>query len=149
MRKYIGTQFAREGITLRQWEVLAWLSSSGGCGSQSELAEIMGIEPHTLAGVLSRMQRDGLLERKSCDHDRRKNIIHPTEKADVLWRRVSMLCHGIRQQATEGFSTDELNTLRDLCERIRQNLEIAEKEEMARRGAPPIPAVIAFQGAET
>jgi MarR family transcriptional regulator for hemolysin len=145
LRKFIGAQFSRESITLRQWEVLAWLSKSGGCGSQSELADALGIEPHTLAGVLSRMQRDGLLERKSCDHDRRKNRILPTEKAEALWRRVSVISHGIRNQAVAGISEEELQTLNSLCERIRINLERAEKEETARRGAPPEPNAMVFQ----
>jgi MarR family transcriptional regulator for hemolysin len=121
LRKALGTRLTREGITLRQWEVLAWLSCKGG-GSQSEVAEGLGIEPHTLAGVLSRMERDGLLERKSCVKDRRRNTIQPTEKAEEMWARVTRLCQEVRSRAVEGFTTAELETFRNLCRRISENL---------------------------
>ena len=121
LRKALSAQLVREGITLRQWEVLAWLSTDG-CGSQQELAEALGIEPHTLAGILSRMERDGLLERKPCERDRRKNKIQPTDKAEGVWARVTVLCHEVRDRAVRGFSSDELATFREFCNRIRDNV---------------------------
>lgn len=121
LRRALGAQLAREGITLRQWEVLAWLSCKG-CGSQSELAEHLGIERNTLAGVVSRMERDGLLKRENCCNDRRKNSIHPTEKAQEIWNRVTVLCHRVRDQATRGFTPEELDQFHHLCDRIRENL---------------------------
>jgi MarR family transcriptional regulator for hemolysin len=125
MRKVLGARLNREGITLRQWEVLAWLSSDG-CGSQTELAESLGIEPHTLAGILTRMERDGLLERKSCEQDRRKNKIHPTAKAEEVWARVTQICQEIRSQATKGFTEEDKASLQRLCARMRENLALAD-----------------------
>lgn len=124
IRKQIGAKLLREGITFRQWEVLACLSASGGCGSQSELAEGLGIEPHTMAGVVFRMQRDGLLDRRSCEQDRRKNKVKPTQKADELWKTVSPIALAVREQAVRGFSEEELLLLRNFCERIQANLEV-------------------------
>lgn len=121
LRRALGTRLAREGITLRQFEVLAWLSCKGS-GSQAELAEHLGIEPNTLAGVVSRMERDGLLERRNCQQDRRKNTIHPTEKSEEIWHSVTDSCHEVRSQATAGFTPEELTQFRQLCERIRENL---------------------------
>ncbi|WP_437192146.1 MarR family winged helix-turn-helix transcriptional regulator [Planctomicrobium sp. SH527] len=123
IRKQMGAKLLREGITFRQWEVLACLSASGGCGSQSELAEGLGIEPHTMAGVVFRMQRDGLLDRRSCEQDRRKNKVKPTAKADELWKCVAPVAKAVREQAIRGFSDEELILLRSFCERIQSNLE--------------------------
>ncbi len=123
MRKQMGARLLKEGITFRQWEVLAWLSTNGGCGSQSELADALGIEPHTIAGVVSRMQRDGLLDRKCCEQDRRKNRIRPTTKAEELWQRVSKITYSIREQAIKGLREEEVASLIAMCERIRNNLE--------------------------
>ncbi|MCA8993710.1 MAG: MarR family transcriptional regulator [Planctomycetaceae bacterium] len=121
MRKALGMQLNQEGITLRQWEVLACLSSQG-CGSQSELAEHLSIEPNTLAGVLSRMQKAGLLERKNCSEDRRRKRIHPTEKAEAVWKRVTAICHTMRAQAIAGLTSEEVALLKKLCGHIRQNV---------------------------
>lgn len=121
LRKALGAQLTREGITLRQWEVLAWLSCNG-CGAQAELAEAIGIEPHTMAGIISRMERDGLLERKSCEKDRRKNTITPTPRAEELWERVTRICHEVREKATAGLSDRELQQFKQMCQRIQDNL---------------------------
>ena len=120
-RKTLDARLAPEGITIRQWEVLAWLSARG-CGSQAVLADQLGIEPHTLAGVLKRMEKAGLLIRKPCENDRRKNSLHPTEKAVEVWNRVSRLAHEIRLQAISGFDAEELRLFKEMCERLLRNL---------------------------
>lgn len=120
LRKTLDARLCKEGITIRQWEVLAWLSVKG-CGSQSELAEQLGIEPHTLAGVLSRMEKAELLIRRASAEDRRKNTIHPTEKAEELWARVSRITYEMRQQAIRGMDASDLETLKRLCEQVYHN----------------------------
>ena len=120
MRRALDEELAREGITFRQWEVLAW-SNSGEALSQAELAERMGIEAPTLGGILSRMARDGWLARSGCPNDRRKRF-RPTPKAEAVWGRMLQCCHAVRERATEGLSSEELATLKRTCEVIRQNL---------------------------
>jgi MarR family transcriptional regulator, transcriptional regulator for hemolysin len=125
LRRALSTCLAEENMTFRQWEVLAWLSVNGDL-SQAELAECMGIEPHTLAGVLRRMERDGWLERHSCEHDRRKNTIHPTDKAEEVWMRAVACCQKVRARAVEGLSDREVEQFKVTCERIRENLASAD-----------------------
>ena len=59
--------------------MLACLALSGEL-AQNELAMQLRIEPSTLVRVLDRMERDGWIVRRPSPQDRRKNIIHPTEK---------------------------------------------------------------------
>src|SRR4051794_20415990 len=101
MRRELATQLAKEGITLRQWEVLAWTALEGEI-SQAELAERLGIEAPTLVGILDRMERDGWLDRYPCSQDRRKKRIRATEKAETLWNRMVDCAHRVRAQATQG-----------------------------------------------
>lgn len=121
LRRALSSRLAAEGMTFRQWEVLAWLAVNGDL-SQAELAECMGIEPHTLAGVVRRMERDGWLERHCCEHDRRKNSISPTEKSKDVWLRAIACCHEVRARAVEGLSEAELAQFKRTCEKIRGNL---------------------------
>ncbi len=127
LRRGLNDRLAQEGITLRQFEVLAWLSCDGDV-SQAQLAECMGIEPPTLAGVLRRMERDGWVVRESCPQDRRKNLLHPTEKAEEIWERALSLCHEVREQAISGFTAEELETLKNLCAKLRGNLGMTGNE---------------------
>jgi MarR family transcriptional regulator, transcriptional regulator for hemolysin len=121
LRRALSTELGEEGMTFRQWEVLAWLSANGNL-SQAEMAECMQIEPHTLAGVLRRMERDGWLDRKCCEHDRRKNMIVPTEKAEEVWVRAVECCHRVRDRAVEGLSETELEQFKQTCEKVRATL---------------------------
>jgi len=121
LRRALSVRLADEGMTLRQWEVLAWMSVKGDF-TQSKLAECLGIEPHTLAGVLDRMERDGWLERRPCEEDRRRKRVHPTEKAEAVWTQAVECCHQIRDQAVRGISAAELEAFRQTCAKIRTNL---------------------------
>ena len=147
-RKTLDARLAPEGITVRQWEVLAWLSARG-CGSQAVLAEQLGIEPHTLAGVLTRMEKAGLLTRKPCEDDRRKNTLHPTKKAENVWDRVADIAHDIRKQATTGFSPEELQIFREMCERVLQNLDEEVSLSDSATFTIPDPCSEAVDGQET
>jgi len=121
MKRALDTELARENITFRQWEVLAWLAMEGEL-SQVQLAERLGIEAPTLAGILSRMERDGWLERTSCPDDRRKKLIRPTPKVRAVWSRTVACCHRVRERATEGIPPDQLTQFKKTCEQIRANL---------------------------
>lgn len=121
LRRSLNEKLANENITFRQWEVLAWLSYSQEL-SQVELAERLGIEAPALAGILSRMERDGWLERRACSDDRRKKRIRATEQAEAIWNRTATLCKQIRIQAIQGISEDDLQSLNRICKTIRENL---------------------------
>jgi MarR family transcriptional regulator for hemolysin len=122
LRRALNAELAKEGITYRQWEVLARIAL-GGELSQSELADCLGIEAPTIVGILDRMERDGWLERFSCPNDRRKKRIRATEKAESVWARMVECAHRVRVQAREGLSQEDLDQLRAICARIRSNLE--------------------------
>lgn len=121
MRRALDYELSREGITFRQWEVLAWSAASEAL-SQAELAERMGIEAPTLAGILSRMERDGWLERSCCPKDRRKKRFRPSAQAEAVWSRMLDCCHTVRARATEGLSQEELAAFKKTCDAIRNNL---------------------------
>jgi MarR family transcriptional regulator for hemolysin len=121
LRRALSTRLAEEKMTFRQWEVLAWLSQHGEL-CQTELADCLGIEPHTLTGVVTRMERDGWLDRVPCLKDRRKFTVHPTAKAEEIWQRTAGWCREVRKQALEGCSDSEIQVFKSMCERIKRNL---------------------------
>ncbi|MCY2965263.1 MAG: MarR family transcriptional regulator [Planctomycetota bacterium] len=129
LRRDMNAELAREGITFRQWEVLACVAL--GMTTQTEIAERLGIEAPTLVGVLERMERDGWLERVNSTQDRRKKNILVTQKAEDVWTRMVECAHRVRSRARAGLSDDELNTLRELCGRIQHNLSHEHAEGAA------------------
>lgn len=121
LRKSLDTKLAQDGITFRQWEVLALISIHGE-QTQRELGDRMGIEAPTLAGILDRMERDGVLERVPCSEDRRCKRIRATDKAEMLWERGVECARETREQAAAGLTEDELALFKQLCSKIRRNL---------------------------
>ena len=63
------------GLTPDQFTVLRTLLESGGI-TQSELTHHMTSDPNTVASLLARMQKAGLIERKPHERDGRAHRIH-------------------------------------------------------------------------
>jgi len=127
-RRVLNAELEKQGITYRQWEVLAWIAFEGEL-SQVELAERLGIEAPTLVGILDRMERDGWLDRYSCPNDRRRKRIRATKKAEAVWVKMVECARKVRGIAKAGLSQAELDSLRSICDRIRGNLEQATRAE--------------------
>lgn len=108
-------------MTFRQWEVLRHLNADGE-QPQSDLAEKMGLEAQTLAGILSRMERDGWLIRQHCSEDRRRKLISPSKKAERIWHDMQACCERVKDRAILNLGDAELAQLESTCEKIRENL---------------------------
>jgi MarR family transcriptional regulator, transcriptional regulator for hemolysin len=115
-------ELAPRGITYRQSMVLGWLALDGEL-SQTQLASKMMVEPPTLVGILDRMERDGWITRHSCPNDRRKNLIRPNPPAEPIWEKILECSAKVRARATEDLSSRELEKLKELLQRVQQNLK--------------------------
>ena len=76
------------GLTEQQWRVLRVLWKRNGTEAR-ELAERTLMLRPSLTGVIDRLERDGLVERRSDDSDGRKVRLWLTRKARRLYERLS------------------------------------------------------------
>lgn len=118
----INEQLAPEGISYRQCQTLAYLAIDGPM-AQNELAARMQIEPPTLVGVLDRMERDRLIQRKPCKNDRRRKVIHPAAAAKPVWKKIVACALNVRDQAASGLTKKEQAQLKALLKKIQHNLQ--------------------------
>ncbi len=118
-------QLAPHGITFRQAQMLGMLATEGPL-SQSALAARMLIEPPSLVGILDRAEEAGLIERRPCPADGRRKLVHPLPAADKVWKQIAACGREIRRQAVEGLSKDEVETLRYLLAKVRENVTSCE-----------------------
>src|SRR2546423_14527865 len=65
------------GLSQGKWRTLIHLSQGGNKLTQKEIAERMGIEGATLAGLLNRLENDGWVERRGAAEERRGETGHP------------------------------------------------------------------------
>lgn len=113
------------GITYRQAQVLGWLAADGPM-SQTDLAARMLIEPPSLVGILDRAEHAGLIERRACPEDRRRKLVHTLPAAERVWNRIAQVGREIRRQAVQGMTVDEVETLRTLLAKVRENVAAQE-----------------------
>ncbi|MFL6801405.1 MAG: MarR family winged helix-turn-helix transcriptional regulator, partial [Sphingomicrobium sp.] len=79
MRKAFTRRAASLGVTGAQWKVLFKLTLKPGL-RQTDLADLLDIEPITLTRIIDRLQEAGLVERTPDPADRRAWRLHVTAK---------------------------------------------------------------------
>ena len=104
-----------------QWSVLARLSRNEGV-KQTELADILEVSPITLARQIDRLEAGGWVRRKPDPQDRRANRLYLTENAGPVLEALKSRSNESRNEALEGLSKEEQDTLVGLLARVRENL---------------------------
>ncbi|MCP2338839.1 MarR family winged helix-turn-helix transcriptional regulator [Actinomadura rupiterrae] len=74
------------GVSGRELAVLAVLGEDRPI-SQLEGAGKLGVDRTTMVALVDRLERDGLVERRRSELDRRKNVVALTERGEDLLRR--------------------------------------------------------------
>ena len=119
----VGDARLREvGFATAQLPVLTALKD-GAKRSQSELARWAKVEQPTMAQLLSRMERDGVILREPDPNDGRSSLVSLTEAARTrLPAARAILEHGNRAAMRE-LSDEEVDTLVGLLRRVLVNVE--------------------------
>ena len=110
------------GLTRSQWWVLTALYAKEGI-TQSELADFMDLEKATLGRLLDRLEEKAWVERRADPIDRRIKRVFLTETVQGLMRQLREIAADIWRDAVEGLTPDEQDTLFDLLQRVKGNLQ--------------------------
>jgi MarR family transcriptional regulator, transcriptional regulator for hemolysin len=89
---------------------------------QKDLAEHAHVEQPTMAALLARMERDGLISREADPSDKRASRISLSAKAKARLPSAKERLGEVAEQATSGFSERERATLIALLRRVVGNL---------------------------
>lgn len=116
------------GLTQAQWRALLYASRSAAPMSQTELAELLGIETPSLVRLLDKLCAAGWLQRKPCPQDRRARRIHVTRHARALIDQIEAVATGIRQELLGHLSQAELQHTVATLGKVQAALEAALNE---------------------
>jgi DNA-binding MarR family transcriptional regulator len=97
------------GMTRAQWSILLRLQEQPGL-LQKELAELLEVEPITVARLIDRLESRAMVERRPDPLDRRCWRLHLTDASRPLLGEINeqlddltgILCEGLSAQAVEG-----------------------------------------------
>ena len=123
MLRTFADQRARQfGISRAQWTVLMRLDRSEGL-KQSELADILDLQPISLTRLLDRLAGNGLIERRPDPNDRRANRLYLTPAARPLLKQLTSLgedvMHIVLQNVDEAAQEQQLRNLDTMKNNLR------------------------------
>ena len=111
------------GLSQGKWRTLIHLSQGGNKLTQKEIAERMGIEGPTLAGLLDRLQEDGWVERRGSPDDRRCKIVHLQRRSKAVLEKIFNTAHELRHELIDNVPQDDLQTCIRVLDQIRAKAE--------------------------
>ncbi len=121
------------GLTRAQWIILLRLDRQPGL-SQKELAEILEVEPITVARLIDRLERHGMVERRDDPADRRVWRLHLLPPALPVLAEMAAERADMRRVAVDGLPAEALRVVADALTRMKANvaaeqrLRLPEKE---------------------
>jgi len=132
LRTYADYRAAQFGITRAQWVVLIRLDRFEGL-KQSELADMLDLQPITLTRLLDRLCRSGLVERRPDPNDRRANRLYLTASARPLLERLGDLGDELMATALAGVERESIERMVAQLATVKENL----RQAIAQRASAP------------
>jgi len=132
LRTYADYRAAQFGITRAQWVVLVRLDRFEGL-KQSELADMLDLQPITLTRLLDRLCRSGLIERRPDPNDRRANRLYLTVSARPLLERLGDLGDELMATALAGVERESIERMVAQLATVKENL----RQAIAQRAPAP------------
>lgn len=111
----------QHGMTRAQWSILIHLQNQPGL-SQKELSNILEVEPISVARLVDRLARAGLVERRADERDRRIWRLHLLPAASPLMSEINLHKQELSAFITEGLTDAEREVVRDALQKMKINL---------------------------
>jgi DNA-binding MarR family transcriptional regulator len=119
VRKAFGRRAASVGVTGAQWKVMLKLTLRPGL-RQTELADMLDIEPITLSRIIDRLEEAGLVERSADPTDRRAWRLHVTAKARPVVEKLQAIADEMTAEAFAGIPRKDVDTVRRVLAQVRE-----------------------------
>jgi MarR family transcriptional regulator for hemolysin len=124
LKTYADQQARQFGISRAQWAVLVRINRTEGL-KQSELAELLDLQPISLTRLLDRLADNGLIERRSDPNDRRANRLYLKPAAKPLLGRLSELGADMMETVLEGLDAKSVDRMLKELVMLKDNLRRA------------------------
>jgi len=134
LRTYWDQEARKLGTTRAQWAVLARLERHEGL-KQSELAEILEIQPITLTRLIDRLCESGLIERRSDPADRRAKRLFLTPAARPVLDHLSEAGAAQMARILDGVSRPDIEAMTANLAVIKEDLRHAIHDRAQSGGA--------------
>ncbi|WP_227020032.1 MarR family winged helix-turn-helix transcriptional regulator [Sinanaerobacter chloroacetimidivorans] len=113
----------KQGSTRIQWIALYFLANSDQLMSQKELAVLMNVQDSSLARLVDRMERDGLIKRVENPKDRRIKFLELTEAGYHKMEELMPEGQYFSDLLLENITEEELSTFQNVIHKMLNNIK--------------------------
>ena len=124
LKTYADQRARQFGISRAQWVVLVRIDRTEGL-KQSELAELLDLQPISLTRLLDRLADNGLIERRADPNDRRANRLYLKPAAKPLLGRLSEIGADMMETVLEGLDAKSVDRMLKELVILKDNLRRA------------------------
>jgi MarR family transcriptional regulator for hemolysin len=124
LRTYADQRGRQFGISRAQWAVLTRIDRNVGL-KQSELADMLDLQPITLTRLRDRLAHNGLIERRADPNDRRANRLYLKPAAKPLLGRLADLGTDMMEIVLDGISSTSIERMLKELTAVKDNLRSA------------------------
>ncbi len=121
LRTYADHKAAQFGMTRAQWAVLVRIDRAEGL-NQSELAEVLDLQPITLTRLLDKLCDSGLIERRPDPDDRRAKRLYLTAAAGPVLKQLASLGEETMASALDGVALGTVEQMVTQLAIVKENL---------------------------
>ena len=125
MRRHFNRRVQDLGLTQAQWQILARLTFMEGA-RQSQIADVLEMQPISVARLIDRMEIAGWVERRPDPDDRRAVNLYLTDKVEPILEEMWSRAAEVRALAVSGLSKPDQETLLKILQKMRGNLAAEE-----------------------
>lgn len=127
LNQRLRARLRRSSMSLSRWRVLSVLRAFGTL-SINEIAALTVMEQPTVSRTVSRLVRDGLVDRRAAQQDSRVMEVSLTPAGHRAFEKIYPIAVEHQSAALDGFSSGEIESLRGYLQRIQDNLASAERK---------------------
>jgi len=124
LKTYADQRARQFGVSRAQWAVLIRIERNEGL-KQSELADMLDLQPITLTRLLDRLADNGLIERRADPNDRRANRLYLKTAARPLLDRLAELGADMLETVLDGLSSASIDRMLKELGAVKENLRTA------------------------
>jgi DNA-binding MarR family transcriptional regulator len=119
--RFSGEALAAHSLSIDMWRVLARLADSGG-QRQIDLADATSIEASTVSRLVTRLVRQGLVDRSRSKTSSREVIVELSPKGKTLVRKLIPIARRLERRAVADIAPRDLADLKNALRRVYGNL---------------------------
>ncbi|MBL4759160.1 MAG: MarR family transcriptional regulator [Rhizobiales bacterium] len=122
----VGTAWTQSlNLTTQQWSVIGALSRPGfenGTGIGA-LTEFLQVSRQNLAGLLERLENQGITRRVANPNDGRARLVQLTPEGWKIWDTLVPMMSQFYERALDGFSAEDITKFLVYIDRLQENLQ--------------------------